>query len=104
MAYEIIWSEDAISDIESIAEFIAKDSLIYAKAVVEKLYSAPEKLANNPKLGRVVPELYDTNIREIFIFSYRLLYRLENDQIQIGAVIHGYRNLESAIANHQLGS
>lgn len=103
MAYGIIWSEDAISDIENIAEFIAKDSVVYAKSVVGKLYSASQKLANNPKLGRVVPELYDTSIREIFIYSYRLLYRIENNQIQVGAVIHGYRNLESAIANHQLG-
>ena len=67
MAYEIVWSEDAVYDIESIAEYISKDSSIYAKSVAEKLYSAPEKLASNPKIGRVVPELYDTNIREIFI-------------------------------------
>jgi toxin ParE1/3/4 len=43
----------------------------------------------------VVPEVGDERIRERFIYSYRLVYRVEPEQILIVAVIHGKRLLEN---------
>lgn len=31
--------------------------------------------------GRAVPELRDTSIRERFVYSYRLLYRVQQDRV-----------------------
>lgn len=53
-----------------------------------------ETIPDFPKLGRVVPEAGDQNLRERFVYSYRLIYRLQTDRILIVAVIHGSRLLQ----------
>ena len=95
MAYKLTWSEEALEDIDSIAAYIEKDSPVYAKAVVSKLFEKVEILTNFPELGRVVPEINNENIRELFIYSYRLVYKTTSDAIMIIAVIHGKRLLEN---------
>jgi len=100
VALRIVWSEEALEDIESIAEYIEKDSPFYAKSVVTKFFEKAELLKEFSLSGRIVPELNDTNIREIFVYSYRLIYQIENDAIIFVAVVHGKRLLE----NHQLKS
>ncbi len=91
MALNILWSQEAIDDIESIANYIQKDSLQYAKSVVQTFFSKVEILTEFPLIGRVVPEYDNENIRELFIYSYRLIYNIEANSIHIIAVIHGKR-------------
>jgi len=95
MAFKLEWSEEALEDIESIATYIEKDSPIYAKSVVSKFFEKAEILQEFSELGRVVPELNDINIREIFVYSYRLIYKLEKTKILFIAVVHGKRLLEN---------
>jgi plasmid stabilization system protein ParE len=45
-----------------------------------------------------VPELGREDIRERFVYSYRLVYRIAQDSITIVAVIHGKR-LFDAVAD-----
>ena len=91
MALNIFWSQEAIDDIESIANYIQKDSLQYAKSVVQTFFSKVEILTEFPLIGRIVPEYNNENIRELFIYSYRLIYNIEANSIHIIAVIHGKR-------------
>jgi len=91
VALNILWSQEAIDDIESIANYIQKDSLQYAKSVVQTFFSKVEILTEFPLIGRVVPEYDNENIRELFIYSYRLIYNIEANSIHIIAVIHGKR-------------
>ena len=91
MALEIIWSENALDDIEAIASYIEKDSLHYAKAVVSTFFEKTDILIDFPLLGRVVPEYNETNTRELFIYSYRLIYKVNSSHISILTVIHGKR-------------
>ena len=97
MDYRLIWSPQAIEDIQSIAEFIARDSALYAESTVERIFQAPEKLIQFPKLGRVVPEKNDDSIREIFVFQYRIIYEIMASEIHILTVVHGKRILEDLI-------
>jgi plasmid stabilization system protein ParE len=53
--------------------------------------SEPSKF---PLAGRVVPEIADDNIREWFVYSYRLIYRIQDDVITIAAIVHGRRLLD----------
>ena len=96
MDLEVKWSPEAIEDLESIAEFIGRDSEYYARAVVTEILSVSKNVCEFPLIGRVVPEIGDEDIRERFIYSYRLVYRIEPEQILIVAVIHGKRLLENA--------
>jgi plasmid stabilization system protein ParE len=51
-------------------------------------------LASFPRSGRKVPEFDDEDIREVFAYSYRIIYRLQQDEVLIAAVIHGKRILQ----------
>ena len=96
MAIKLEWSEEALEDIESIATFIEKDSPTYAKSVVSKFFEKAEILKDFTELGRKVPELNDVNIREIFVYSYRLIYKINDDTVLFVAVVHGKRLLDTA--------
>ena len=73
--------------------YIERDSSFYAKAVVTKIIDLSRSLATLPKRGRIVPEIEDQNIRELFVHSYRLIYQIRKDRILIIAVVHGKRQL-----------
>ncbi|HEY7744448.1 MAG TPA: type II toxin-antitoxin system RelE/ParE family toxin [Burkholderiales bacterium] len=77
MARFLVWSPEAIEDIESIAEFIARDSPWYAKAVASRIVELAETIPDFPELGRMVPEIGETSIRERFVHRYRIIYRLD---------------------------
>ena len=93
MDYRVVWSQEALSDIEDIASYISKDSPVYAQAVVSKIIHASRKLIDFPLSGRMVPEVDDEDIREKFIYSYRLIYQVSKNQAIVLAVIHGKRLL-----------
>lgn len=94
MAHRVVWSPQALNDVEAIAEYIEKDSPFYARAVVAKIVAVTRHLARYPLSGRVVPELRDASLREVFAFSYRVIYRVEEDISIVVAVVHGKRLLE----------
>ena len=89
----LIWSIDALSDIDEIAQHISRDSPFYARRVVEELFASTDVLLLQPRIGRVVPELGQPTIRERFIYSYRLIYEITPPALHILAVIHGKRML-----------
>lgn len=94
MARGLVWSPESIEDIESIASYIERDSAWYAKAVVSKIVETAETIPEFAELGRAVPEIGDSSIRERFAYSYRIIYRLDPGRILIAAVIHGSRLLQ----------
>lgn len=102
MGYKVTWSPEAVEDLESIAEYIARDSSFYAQSVVSKVLEASRNLKGFPLIGRVVPEIGNENIRERFVYSYRLVYQLKEKRVLIVAVIHGKRLLENI--EERLGS
>ena len=95
MAYKVVWSPEAIEDLQSIAEYIQRDSEFYARAVVTKILDVSRSVKDFPLIGRIVPELENENIRERFVYSYRLIYQIKTQQILIVAVIHGRRLFET---------
>ncbi len=95
MAQTLIWSQAALDDIDSVAEYISRDSLYHAQQVVERIVDLGESLPAQPRLGRVVPELNSPTVRERFVYSYRLIYEIKDNAIHVLAVIHGKRLLES---------
>lgn len=97
MARGLVWSPEAVEDIESIASYIERDSLWYAKAVASRIVETAETIPEFPELGRVVPEIGDAAIRERFVYSYRIIYRVETERVLIAAVIHGSRLLQPFI-------
>jgi toxin ParE1/3/4 len=94
MAYRVVWSRRASQDLEAIADYIAADSPTYAGIVVKKVVHQTRALWHFPRSGRKVPEFDNDNIRELLVYSYRVIYRLEEPEVVIAAVIHGKRMLQ----------
>lgn len=94
MAKQLVWSPEAVEDLEHIAHHIERDSAHYARAVVSQIVAKAESIPENPKLGRVVPELSNTQYRERFIHKYRVIYRIGSNRILLIAIIHGSQDFE----------
>ncbi len=92
MVHEVIWSENAIKDLEFIMDYIYQDSPVYAFSFYKEITSRAKTLSLFPKRGRVVPESQDSSIREIFIHRYRLIYKIEQKQVNILTFVHGARD------------
>ncbi len=93
------WSLPAKSDLKQIFDYIAKDSIYYAKNVTQTIVTKTEILIEFPEIGRVVPKIDDTNVRELIVYSYRLIYEIAPDGIEILAIIHGKRDFASLDRN-----
>jgi len=89
----LVWTDPSIEDLRSIREYIARDSEYYAAKFVEEIVLSVDKLLQFPRLGRVVPEAHDENIRELFYQNYRIIYRRAGEQIEILTIVHGGRDL-----------
>lgn len=70
------WTTPAKSDLREIHDYIARDSKFYAQKVTQTIVSRSEKLNDFPETGRIVPEIGDHSIREVFVYSYRLIYEI----------------------------
>jgi toxin ParE1/3/4 len=95
MVARLIWSAEALGDLDAIADYIHRDSPQHARRVVDAALDLAQSVAEQPKIGRIVPELDDPNVRERFLYSYRMLYAITSEQIEIVALIHGRRLLGS---------
>lgn len=94
MAARLTWSTSALDDLEAIAQFIGRDSPYHARRVIDEAFSLAEAAAEQPLIGRVVPELANTTVRERFFYSYRMLYRVGDAGVEILAIVHGRRLLQ----------
>ncbi|MFO7884950.1 MAG: type II toxin-antitoxin system RelE/ParE family toxin [Desulfobacteraceae bacterium] len=81
---------------KKIHAFIAEDSKFYAKKVSQDIIAATETLNQFPEIGRMVPELEEPNIRELIVYSYRLVYEIKSKNIDILTIIHGKRDFLKA--------
>jgi toxin ParE1/3/4 len=81
------------TDLEAIAEFISRDSAFYAAALVEELLAVASSLDRFSERGRIVPEVGDSTVRELFVKGYRLLYKTGEGFVLVLGVIHGRRDL-----------
>ena len=97
MARRITWTDSAWQELECAASFIARDSPRYAAALVEEARSAARLLRKFPMRGRVVPELANDMVRELFVKRYRLIYEVSQDRVVILAFIHGARRLPASL-------
>ena len=88
MVKKLIWTKEAISNLNDIALFISTDSTFYASHFVEEIIFESENITFFPNKGRVIPELNNKYFRETFISNYRLMYEIEDNQIFIQAIVH----------------
>jgi plasmid stabilization system protein ParE len=82
------WTVHALAQLRHINGYIADDSPLYAKRVTDAIVRKTVGLDKLPYQGRKVPELNEDIIRELPIYSYRIIYEMKMDAVEILAVIH----------------
>lgn len=98
---EVNWTDQALKDIENVAEYIAKDSLKFAAIQVKIFFDRVKILADLPYSGKIVPEINKEKIRELNSGNYRIIYLIVNKhRIDILTIHNGYRLLRKKTIKH----
>ena len=88
---QVIWSPQALAELEAIGDFIAQASPEYAQMLVDGAFEAVQRLERFPRSGRMVPEIGDTDMREILYRGYRIMYVISGEEAKILTVYHSSR-------------
>ncbi len=80
MDFQVLLSKEALSDLEGILGYIAQHNAEAAARVGDELLDAGLGLAVMPERGRVVPEFGRSELREIVLRSYRIIYRVDAER------------------------
>lgn len=87
----LVWTDRALSDLEAIGDFIAADNPAAAERWVGVLLNTAERTADVPMAGRRVPELGRDDVREVIKRTYRIVYRVLRDRVEVLTVFEGHR-------------
>jgi len=88
-------SNKARDQIKEISQYIAEDSVYYAKKTANEIYDKIYSLETGINLGRKVPELDDDVIRELLYKSYRIIFEIIENEVSVANIIqvfHGSRD------------
>jgi len=98
--YAVNITQSAETDLDEIILYIAQDNTKTALKILDKLQKKIYSLENYPERGRWVPELLDKNIkdyRELIASPWRIIYKIENNDVYILTVIDGRRNVSDIL-------
>ncbi len=85
---KVVWTTTALRRASDIAAEIGLDDPDRARSFADQLFRQIEALAEFPQLGRVVPEVGKSHIREIFFRQFRIVYGVQRSQISIRTIRH----------------
>ncbi|MDZ8023679.1 MAG: type II toxin-antitoxin system RelE/ParE family toxin [Nostoc sp. DedQUE01] len=98
---KVYWTETAVENLSAIYTYIAQTSPQYAARIVDRITRRSEQIANFPLSGRIVSEFETEQIREVIEGSYRIIYYIKPEQIEVLAVIHGSQQIKLNSENEE---
>ncbi len=97
---KIIWSPTSLRKIDTIIDFIARDNVNAALALLDKFEEKARSLDNHPLKGRMIPVLKDEMKREMVITkNYLLVYEIHGNTIEILTVRHVKQDSDESEVN-----
>ena len=94
---ELIWTEPALHDLDTIADYIALDNPDAAQQLVRRVFKHVEQLSQHPRSGSIPKELRGLKYRQIVEPPCRILYRIAKDRVVILHVMRGETRLRKRI-------
>jgi len=91
------WTTRALADLREIGSYIARDNPEAARRWIERLRDRARKAALHPAAGRMVPERERPDLREVFVGSYRIIYRARAEGIDVLTVFEGHRTFPADV-------
>ena len=106
--YEVLLTEGAEQDLESIYDYIAEfDCKASADYVLDRLLEVVESLSAFPERGAYTKELVALGIRDYrqtAFKPYRVIYRVMAQKVYIYVIADGRRDMQSLLARRLLGA
>lgn len=93
---EVIWTEPALQDLDTIADYIALDDPQAAKRLVQRVFGHIEQLVEHPESGSPVPEMQQSCYRQIVETPCRVFYRYDGSRVLVLSVMRGERQFRKA--------
>lgn len=93
----VIWSPEALTDLEDIRNYIAADNRERAISFVMEITEAGDGIADMPRAFGLVPRLEQRGIRKRTFGRYLIFYRVESEDVHILHVAHGARDYIRAL-------
>jgi plasmid stabilization system protein ParE len=90
---KLLISRRADADLDSIWNYIAKDSLVAADRVETALLAAIDRLMETPNLGHFRDDVADRRYRFWREHSYLIVYRVMRKTFRVVRVVHGARDM-----------
>lgn len=91
----VIWSPQALADLEAVGDYLAREAPAYAQAFVDGAFAAVGRLEMFPYSGRMVPEIEEEALREVIYKGYRLMYYVSGvegtEEVEVTTVLHSSR-------------
>ncbi len=81
----------ALRDLDAIRRYIARDDPAAARRWVTRLQARARLAASASLAGRIVPEVDKADVREVFLRSYRIVYRVRDEEVSVLTVFEGHR-------------
>jgi toxin ParE1/3/4 len=88
---KLFWTETAKEDLLSIRRYISSDNPAAANRWVERLRLRARNALDAPLSGRMVPEFFREDIRELIEGNYRIVYQVFEDRLVVLTVFEGHR-------------
>ncbi len=89
------FAESAPADLESIRDWYAEqDAPEVGERLIGDIVAGIEALADNPDMGRIVPEFDQPFLRELIRPPFRVVYRRDPKHVRIVRVWRGERLLD----------
>ncbi|WP_192244378.1 type II toxin-antitoxin system RelE/ParE family toxin [Mesorhizobium silamurunense] len=93
----IVITDEALTDLEHIGDFIAKDNPSRADSFVAELVDHCFKLADMPRAFPLVPRYEHTGVRRLPHGNYLIFYHIGTDRIDILHILNGAQDYEAIL-------
>ena len=93
MGFKVILTPQSLPDLEGIVIWIAKGNPARARTFGNELIDRALSVSAFPELGRVVPEVGESSVREVIHGPYRVIYEMfpDREAIYVLRFWHGAR-------------
>src|SRR5262245_13115016 len=89
---QLLWTQQALERLTEIRQYLTENaSISTATKLIDRIISRAEGLLEFPYMGRIVPEFYLDDLREIIEGKYRIVYLFQKDTLMILTVFEGHR-------------
>ena len=94
MGVKIVWAPSSRADLRNLITYIAQEDPGSAERMGFRILEKAEQASQFPSSGRIVPEFGISDIRELQLPPYRIIYRIRESEslVEIVRVWHASRD------------